>query len=609
MYSASELDRISLRLEVNLKTSQNRAQRSPGHFARTRLSAVQCVAREALDGVSIEIKNPAPSVGRIQDVLSLTEEIMAAEPSLDAANYEGNYKFYSRRDSLIDEIYFEAKVERHAQSATLSQYLDRVIEAALPGSKDDGSKPSDAPESGAFDEISELDLFEHSPEPDSPSDVTEENEYGLIAPPLRRWQEDALTRWEANAQRGVVEAVTGTGKSMVGLAAIASVVRQGGNALVVVPTSALLEQWVRDLSRRLPSVSVGKLTGGKNDDFTRHDVIIATVQSASKHQPKPGSLALLIGDEVHRYGAKSFSNALNPIYSWRLGLTATYERQGDDGVEEYLEPYFGRVIFEYGYGQALEEKVVAPFELATIGVEFTPLEREKYDEAEERCWKTKLKLVKEYFYPEDWPKFFEKVQAVSKRNSYDQESILCGRYIKAFTDKRTVLAEAQAKEDFTFDVRDAFGLTSRSLIFTETKASASRIAHGVNQAVVARPITSDLKGPEREDLLKKFGNGSIRVLCAPRLLDEGIDVPEADFAMIVAASKSKRQMIQRMGRVIRLKGDGRHAKIALVYVKQTSEDPDDGGHEAFLGEVMPYASSVARFQANNIDAFKMWLGS
>jgi superfamily II DNA or RNA helicase len=589
-YSGSDLSRLVVRLEVNLKTAQNRAFRSPGHFARTRLSAVQIVAREVLAHVGHE-NDFEESLARVRRVLATTVEMMLGNPSLDSANYEGRYKFDSRRDSLVDEIFFEAKVSR--------LHIDVTTRESSPGpdsSRDEseGTKGGDA----SAESASEHPEFDFG-----------RNEFGLAAPPMRRWQLEAIGAWERRNRHGVVEAVTGTGKSLVGLAAIASVVRLGGSALVIVPTSALLEQWVRDIERRLPDVSVGRLTGGKADDFRDHDVLVATVQTASKHQPSPRSLALLVGDEVHRYGAKTFARALNDAYGWRLGLTATYERQGDTGIEDHLDPYFGGSLFEYGYGQALADGVVAPFELATIGVKFSAVERDKYDEAEERCWKTKLKLVKDFNYRDDWLRFFEKVQAVSKENRFDVEARLCGRYISAFTAKRTVLAEASAKEDFIYAVRESFTRPARSLVFTETKDSASRIAHGLNQAVIARPISSELKGAERELLLKRFSQGTIQVLCAPRILDEGIDVPEADFAMIVAASKSKRQMIQRMGRVIRLKPDGRNAKIALVYVEDTSEDPATGGHEAFLEEVIPFASQAFAFRANDLDRFGAWLAS
>ena len=100
---------------------------------------------------------------------------------------------------------------------------------------------------------------------------------------------------------------------------------------------------------------------------------------------------------------------------------------------------------------------------------------------------------------------------------------------------------------------------------------------------------------ERSLILNEFKQRKIQAIAAPRILDEGIGVPEADLGVIIAASKERRQMIQRMGRVLRLKKDGRKAQFLITYVEGTSEDPCQGAHEAFLDEILPIARKVAYF--------------
>lgn len=80
------------------------------------------------------------------------------------------------------------------------------------------------------------------------------------------------------------------------------------------------------------------------------------------------------------------------------------------------------------------------------------------------------------------------------------------------------------------------------------------------------------------------------------VLDEGVDLPEADLAIIVAASRTRRQMIQRMGRVLRRKPDGRLARIAIVYVAGSYEDPELGAHEAFLDTVRDVADDYRDYR-------------
>lgn len=86
---------------------------------------------------------------------------------------------------------------------------------------------------------------------------------------------------------------------------------------------------------------------------------------------------------------------------------------------------------------------------------------------------------------------------------------------------------------------------------------------------------------ERSTLFESFKAGKLKAVVAPLVLDEGVDVPEADLAVILASTKTKRQMIQRMGRVLRKKEDGRLARFALLFVEGTSEDPGSGAHEDF----------------------------
>lgn len=169
--------------------------------------------------------------------------------------------------------------------------------------------------------------------------LKEQEDY--LGPPLRSWQERALLKWEANSHQGVIEAITGTGKSMVGVAAIHEVLSYGGVATVIVPTRALVVQWSKTLRETLPGIRIGQLSDGNKDDFGPHDVIVATIQSIYKAPLRQRSLMLLVADEVHRYGSEKYQAALTDDYSWRMALTGTYERQQDDGIEQYLQPFLG----------------------------------------------------------------------------------------------------------------------------------------------------------------------------------------------------------------------------------------------------------------------------
>ena len=108
-------------------------------------------------------------------------------------------------------------------------------------------------------------------------------------------------------------------------------------------------------------------------------------------------------------------------------------------------------------------------------------------------------------------------------------------------------------------------------------------------------IESMMTAEERRDTFDDFERGDLAVVAAPKLLDEGVDVPAADLAFVLATSRSRRQLIQRMGRVIRRKPDGRSARIVILYQAGTAEDPAEGAHEDFLDEVLEVAEAVEVF--------------
>lgn len=147
-------------------------------------------------------------------------------------------------------------------------------------------------------------------------------------------------------------------------------------------------------------------------------------------------------------------------------------------------------------------------------------------------------------------------------------------------------------------VTPAVRKADKSILFAQTKEAAKEAADrfsnfGINSAV----LNSDMDMGERREVFAAFEEGDHDLVAAPRLLDEGVDVPAADLAIVLASSRSRRQMVQRMGRVIRKKKDGRLARLAVLYVEDTSEDPEVA-HEDFLYLVMGSAREIKYFGSN-----------
>src|SRR6187401_1376752 len=104
---------------------------------------------------------------------------------------------------------------------------------------------------------------------------------------LYRWQLDALVSWLRCGRRGVVEAVTGSGKTDVAIAAASDALRRGRFVLVVVPSRVLMEQWHGRLTAEMPEARIGRLGDSGKDRPASCDVLVATRHSAAAHKPVP----------------------------------------------------------------------------------------------------------------------------------------------------------------------------------------------------------------------------------------------------------------------------------------------------------------------------------
>lgn len=416
--------------------------------------------------------------------------------------------------------------------------------------------------------------------------------------PLYAWQVDALAAWRRHGRRGVVEAVTGAGKTTVGVAAVLEEVTRLGQACVVVPTTELLRQWAGVLAPMLaPGVSLGLLGGGNRASLGRVDVLVAVVNSArgaDLRPRRPGGL--LVADECHRYGSDGNRLALETGFDGRLGLSATYAR-ADDGHLTWLEPYFGATCFRLGYARAIADDVIARVRVALVAVPFAPGERAAYEDLSRVMSAAGVRLVTRHDVPaEPIGRFLEAVARLARSPGAGDAAAVARQYLWAMQDRRRLLAETPAKGAALARLAPAVRAAERTIVFTHSIAGAERAATALgDRGVAASAVHSALGRDARRSVLARYRSGDLAVVTAPQVLDEGIDVPAADLGIVLGASHSRRQMIQRMGRVLRRKPDGRPARFAIVFVEGTTEDPALGAHGAFLGEVTAVADEVVTF--------------
>jgi superfamily II DNA or RNA helicase len=412
---------------------------------------------------------------------------------------------------------------------------------------------------------------------------------GLDALELRDWQAAALAAWSADG-RGVVEAVTGSGKTRLALAAVRLVVERGGVVLVLVPTLGLLDQWVRELATVVPRGRVGRLGGGRADDLEDHPVLVATPQSAAALPISPplGRTGLLVADEAHRFGAPTWGEALKDEFTLRLALTATFERE-DDGLVDVLAPYFGGVVHRYSYADAARDGTIAPFDLTLVGVPLTANEQDRHDELDGRVRRLTSGLVAGGGLPRDPRALIAALSAIvadAERSGRDGPQVRAAReYLAVVRERRAVAAGAAHKTDVVAALAPALA-SHRTLAFTDTVEQAEAVVATLRRGgAPAAVLHGGLEERQRRSRLARFGRGELVALAAPRVLDEGVDLPDADVALALSAFRTRRHLVQRLGRVLRLKPDGRAAHLVLLHASGTLEDPARGGHHDFLAQV------------------------
>ena len=362
----------------------------------------------------------------------------------------------------------------------------------------------------------------------------------------RRWQSDALAAWKSSGLRGIASVVTGAGKTFFAMRCMIAVWGQYPEAkvLIIVPTVALMDQWriaIQD-ELRIDDADINLLGGGMRG-AGKALVTVAVLDSARKFASEITGQGqwFLVVDECHRIASPANRKILEGKYIATLGLSATPERQYDDLFETVIIPSLGPVVFRYEYEEASADGIISDFELWNIRVPATSQEQEQINKVN-RAISMEVKQLRVSGFQSS-PRLKNFLMQRSRRS----------QRVRARISATLALAEQ-------FKGRKGF-------IFHESIQSADEITDGlVQNGNRARVYHSKLGTPTRYLNLLLYIRDQIDVLVACRALDEGIDVPRADFGIISASTSSIRQRIQRLGRVLRPHSDKQAALVATMYV-------------------------------------------
>jgi superfamily II DNA or RNA helicase len=351
-------------------------------------------------------------------------------------------------------------------------------------------------------------------------------------------QVEGLQAWWHAGGRGVVVLPTGTGKTHLANLAIE---KAGRPTLVITPTIDLMNQWYDELVMSF-GVEVGLLGGGYYDI---QPLTVTTYDSAYQNMDRMGDrFGLIVFDECHHLPGPTYGlAATSAIAPYRLGLTATPERA--DQAHMHTDQLIGPIVYRREITQ-LRGQFLADYRVMKLYVSLTAEERGRYDQAREFYRGFVQQSGIDMRKPDGWSKFlYAAFRSPEGRKAF-----------QAYREQRTIALAAPAKLNLLARLLDRHG-GDRVIIFTHDNATVYTIA----RQFLVPVITHQTKTKERREVLLRFNEGTYPIVATSKVLNEGVNVPEANVAIILSGSGSVREHVQRLGRILRKSGD----KEAILY--------------------------------------------
>ena len=372
-------------------------------------------------------------------------------------------------------------------------------------------------------------------------------------------QKAAVDEWQLRGGMGIFEHATGSGKTFAALNIIRQHTKQGKPALVVVPSKLLLDQWKSEINNEIPEATL-LLAGGGNtswkskyrlkgltavDQKLGSRIVLATMQTASTKQflnnITSGEHLLLVADEVHQIGSNQYAKIMELKSGFRLGLSATPIRYGDQLGTSQIFKYFGGIVPpSFTLFDAIKADRLVPYEYFPHALELTKSESIQ------------------------WRKYTMKIcQEIGIQKQDEQGNRNLTKRAKYLLIQRSRIAKkAFNKIQIACEVLlNHFVKGQTWLVYCEDSEQLIQIMEELRkQGIESIEYHSNMVGDRNRtmDLFRTFGG----ILVTIRCLDEGIDIPVVSHALILASSQNPRQFIQRRGRVLRRSP---HKHIAIIH--------------------------------------------
>ena len=396
----------------------------------------------------------------------------------------------------------------------------------------------------------------------------------------RTHQEQAIKSWIKKKGRGVFKMATGAGKTKSALGALTRLydILKGSDNLplvliIVCPYQHLVTQWSEEChhfgftpiecfrSRHQWENNLNKEVVFLETKIKKFLPIISTnaTFASSFFQNIISELTekiLLICDEAHNLGSETIRGKLLKNASFRLALSATFDRHYDEEGTESLKKYFGDICINFGLKEAIESGCLCQYNYYPILVELTNEENEEYN---------RLSTL------------IRKNSKINNESKVDDEKIKIlqikrSRIIAGAKNKFSKLKEIFSKmRDYDLrNMRDTLVFCGDGNVEEESDVSVIRQVDQVTRylgndlSLRVKSYTAKDSHESRKDITDSFKDGQIQAIVAIKCLDEGVDIPSAKYAYFLSSTTNPRQFIQRRGRVLR-KDPQNPDKVAQVY--------------------------------------------
>ena len=379
---------------------------------------------------------------------------------------------------------------------------------------------------------------------------------------LRDYQEMTLINWNNSGRRGLVRHATGSGKTVTAISAIKEHLENHQCCLVIVPSDLLQKQWMLEIEKFIPGTrnKILNVGGGSTSwkkvlkNFSKPDssknpkIILAVQNSASSDEfiskIHHGDHLMLVADEVHSLGSKTFSKVFNIQSGPRLGLSATPERFNDPIGTQRIIDYFGNEL-----SPKIELKDVIGKALVN------------YDYFPKRCSLNEKEM-------DDWEEITDQIRSLSWKNKKDQSGkTIFDKQVELLLFQRAKIAKkASMKVRLACEILiENFNPEEQWLVYCDDLNQIDVLREELTlNNLNSMMYHSDMTSQEKEQTLQNFKiNGGI--LLSIKCLDEGIDIPSITHALIIASDQNPRQFIQRRGRVLRKDPNNPNKTKAFLY--------------------------------------------